>query len=81
MNKFGFILNEKLTEEQIAFFKEKASIAETAQNLGKDWRNSTGMGFRLVTASGMVFRLDAATGEEGLNVNVIFDYPWSDTAF
>jgi len=39
------------------------------------------MGFRLVTASGMVFRLDAATGEEGLNVNVIFDYPWSDTAF
>ena len=76
-----YLIKDVRTSMQIAFFKEKASIAETAQNLGKDWRNSTGMGFRLVTASGMVFRLDAATGEEGLNVNVIFDYPWSDTAF
>ena len=74
-----YLIKDVRTSMQIAFFKEKATIAESAQELGDSWRNSTGMGFRMITASGMVFRIDAATGEEGANINVFFDYPWSDT--
>ena len=73
-----YLIKDVRTSMQIAFFKEKATIAESAQELGDSWRNSTGMGFRMITASGMVFRIDAATGEEGANINVFFDYPWSD---
>jgi hypothetical protein len=31
---------------------------------------------RVVTASGFVYRLDFATGQEGNSTILIFDYPW-----
>ena len=76
-----YLIKDVRTSLQIAFFYERATIAETAQDLGNAWRSSTGTGFRMITASGMVFRIDVAKGEEGANVNVFFDYPWSDTGF
>ena len=44
--------------------------------LWNEKRTSTGIGTRLVTGSGFVYRLDYATGKEGGSTIVIFDYPW-----
>ena len=76
-----YLIKDVRTSFQLAFFNEKATIAETTKELGNAWRSSTRMGFRMVTASGMVFRIDAGKGEEGANVNFFFDYPWADTGF
>lgn len=35
-----------------------------------------GAGLRVVTASGVVFRGDVATGEEGVQYNLFIGYPW-----
>lgn len=63
---------------QLAFFYETASVADTRDKLGDIWRDSYGLGVRLVTASGMVIRGDYATGDEGKELTVIFDYPWGN---
>ena len=39
-------------------------------------RDSYGIGARLVTKSGLIFRADIATGEEGEEVSIIVGYPW-----
>ena len=39
-------------------------------------RQSYGAGLRVVTASGLVYRLDLATGDEGPQPSVFFQYPW-----
>lgn len=64
------------TGVQVAFFYERGSVAETVDNLGKNERYSYGTGVRMVTASGLVYRLDGATGDEGFEVTVIINYPW-----
>ena len=51
-------------------------MADIASDLWKEKRTSTGIGTRLVTGSGFVYRLDFATGKEGGSTIVIFDYPW-----
>ncbi len=63
---------------QLAFFFETASVADEKNNLGDIWRDSYGLGVRLVTASGLVIRGDYATGDEGGELTVIFDYPWGN---
>jgi hypothetical protein len=35
-----------------------------------------GAGLSMVTASGLVYRLDFATGDEGFQPSVFFQYPW-----
>ena len=47
-----------------------------AEDLGDKWVHSYGAGVRLVMASGFVFRLDGATGEEGFQSQLFLNYPW-----
>ena len=61
---------------QAAFFWEQGSVAETASELGDINRTAFGAGLRLVTKSGNLYRFDLATGDEGLQVTLLFGYPW-----
>ncbi len=61
---------------QVAFFYERGSVAEKISDLGKHERFSYGTGVRMVTASGLVYRLDGATGDEGFEMTMIINYPW-----
>ena len=63
---------------QLAVFYEQGSVAETSTELGDHWRKSYGLGGRLVTGSGSVYRLDWATGNEGSELTVLFEYPWKN---
>jgi outer membrane translocation and assembly module TamA len=60
----------------LAFFYEEGTVADKASDLWNEKRTSAGIGTRLVTGSGFVYRLDFATGTEGGSTIVIFDYPW-----
>ncbi len=64
------------TNVQLAFFAEQGTVADLAEDLGIEWVHSYGVGARLVMASGFVFRLDAATGEEGFQTQLFLNYPW-----
>ena len=61
---------------QVAFFAEIGTVSETSSQLWDETRHSLGVGFRLIAASGAVYRADIATGKEGAEVIIIFDYPW-----
>lgn len=61
---------------QLAFFYETAGVADLKDQLGDTWRDSYGIGIRIVTASGGVLRADIATGDEGENTAIFFEYPW-----
>lgn len=77
VHPFNFgIWKDIATGLQVAFFYESGSVAETVDELGTITRDSYGAGFRLVSASGYVYRADYATGDEGSEMTVIFSYPW-----
>lgn len=71
-----FIWKDVRTGFQVAFFAEIGTVAETRSQLWDETRHSLGAGFRLIAASGAVYRADIATGDEGAEVIIIFDYPW-----
>lgn len=71
-----FIWKDVRTNVQIAFFYELGSVGETRDTVGDTYRSSYGVGFRLVSGSGFVYRADIATGEEGSQTTVIFTYPF-----
>ena len=71
-----FIWKDVRTGMQVAFFAEIGSVSETSSALWDEKKHSVGAGFRLVAASGAVYRADIATGDEGVEVVIIFDYPW-----
>ncbi|HLG22648.1 MAG TPA: BamA/TamA family outer membrane protein [Candidatus Manganitrophaceae bacterium] len=71
-----FIMKDVRTALQAAFFYEIGSVAESLSALGETLRSSYGAGFRMVTASGIVFRADVATGHEGVETTIIIGYPW-----
>lgn len=71
-----FIAKDVRTALQIALFYEMASVADQREDLRDVFRSSYGLGFRMVTASGVVLRGDVATGREGIQTTVIFGYPW-----
>ena len=64
------------TGVQLAAFWERASVADEKSQLGNIWRDSYGVGLRLVMTSGLVFRAEYAYGDEGANVVMFFNYPW-----
>jgi len=70
------IAKDVRTGIQLAFFYETATVADKKDELGNIWRDSYGLGVRMVTASGLVIRGDYATGDEGEELTVIFGYPW-----
>ena len=61
---------------QIAPFYEAGSVSETERSLGSRWKDDAGVGFRLVTASGSVYRVDIAVGSEGVVPTLTVFYPW-----
>lgn len=64
------------TGYQIAFFAEAGTVSEHSSEKWDERRYSFGTGFRLLTASGSVYRADIAFGDEDVEVAVFFFYPW-----
>jgi len=58
------------------YYGESGSVADLRSELGKIWRDSYGVGLRVVTASGVVLRGDLAFGQEGANTAIFIGYPW-----
>lgn len=71
-----FIWKDVRTGYQLAFFAEAGSVSEHSSQLWDERRYSYGTGFRLLTASGSVYRADIAFGDEDMEVSVFFFYPW-----
>lgn len=71
-----FIWKDVRTGLQVAFFAELGTVSETTSTLWDETRYSIGTGFRLIAASGAVYRADIATGDEGEEIIIIFEYPW-----
>jgi outer membrane protein assembly factor BamA len=71
-----FIMKDVRTAVQVAAFYETGSTADLRSEVGDIWRNSYGLGLRIVTASGIVFRGDAAFGKEGFEPEIFIGYPW-----
>jgi len=76
-----YILQDVQEAFQMAFFYEQGTVAESRADLGSINRSSVGAGVRLVTGSGSVYRFDVASGEEGAEVTLLFNYPWSPEGF
>jgi Surface antigen. len=76
--QFDSLFFQDLVDDmQIAFFYENGSVSEEKSDLGKTSRSSFGTGFRLVNASGNIYRADLASGDEGTNFTFIIQYPWT----
>ena len=61
---------------QAVFFWEQGSVAEEVGEIGETIRSSYGTGIRLVTKSGSVYKFEAASGDEGAEMILFFEYPW-----
>ncbi|MDH4226060.1 MAG: BamA/TamA family outer membrane protein [Deltaproteobacteria bacterium] len=74
---FNFwVMRDVRTTVQMAFFYEAGTVADKPADLGKITRSSAGIGMRMVAASGLVYRFDVATGQEGNDFTLIVGYPW-----
>ena len=71
-----FIMKDVRTSWQVSAFYETGSVADKRSEVGDLMRSSYGMGIRMVTASGVVFRADLAAGQEGIQPNIFIGYPW-----
>ena len=71
-----FFAKDIRTVIQLAAFYERGTIADDRNDLWATMRESYGIGARLVTKSGLIFRADVATGDEGKEISIIFGYPW-----
>ena len=71
-----FIMKDIRTSLQVAAFYEIGSTADLSADVGKTWRSSYGLGLRMVTASGVVFRGDVANGNDGIAAAIFIGYPW-----
>lgn len=71
-----FIMKDIRTSVQLAAFYEIGSTADRRDDVGKTWRKSYGIGFRMITASGVVFRGDIADGHDGISTAIFIGYPW-----
>lgn len=71
-----FIMKDIRTAIQVAAFFELGSIADHHNEVGDTWRETYGVGVRMVTASGVVFRADFAYGDEGFQPQIFIGYPW-----
>ncbi len=65
------------TGKQIAIFAEAGSVSEKASDLWREQEYSVGVGYRLLSASGSVYRADIAYGGEGVEMAIFFEYPWN----
>jgi outer membrane protein assembly factor BamA len=70
------LIKDVRTGVQAAFFYEIGTVAETSGDVWQETRTSMGAGLRVVNASGLIYRIDYATGNEGEALTVIVNYPW-----
>ena len=70
------IIKDVRTAFQVAVFYEIGTVADQQSELWNITRSSYGVGFRMVTASGLVYRIDLASGDEGFQSSIFFQYPW-----
>ena len=61
---------------QAVFLWEQGSVAEEVGEIGETIRSSYGTGIRLVTKSGSVYKFEVASGNEGAEMILFFEYPW-----
>jgi len=71
-----FIMKDIRTSVQVSAFYETGSTADLRSDVGKIWRDAYGLGLRVVTASGVVFRGDVGFGMEGVTPAIFIGYPW-----
>ena len=71
-----FVMKDIRTAIQLAVFYELGSTADHLSDVGNTWRESYGIGIRMVTSSGVVFRGDFAFGHEGFAPDIFIGYPW-----
>jgi hypothetical protein len=75
--KLDYLLLQDVQQAlQAVFFWEQGSVAEEASQIGETIRSSYGSGIRLVTKSGSVYKFEMATGDEGAEMILFFEYPW-----
>jgi len=71
-----FVMKDIRTAIQVSLFYETGSTSDVRSEVGKITRDSYGLGLRMVTASGIVFRGDLAFGKEGFEPEIFIGYPW-----
>lgn len=71
-----YLVKDIRTAVQLAFFYEAGTVGDSRGELWNAAKSAYGCGFRIITASGLVYRLDLATGDEGAQPSVFFQYPW-----
>ena len=71
-----YILKGHRTNIQISFFAEAGSVAETSSGLTDKFKYSYGAGFRMLF-EGTTLRADLAHGDEGTEMILFIDYPFS----
>lgn len=71
-----YLIRDIRTAIQLSFFYEIGTVADRSSELYDTTRSSYGLGMRVVTASGAVFRGDFAYGDEGFQPNIFIGYPW-----
>ena len=71
-----WIWKDVSTGIQLALFHEMGAVEDSKDDLSDAMRTSSGLGIRMVSASGYVYRFDVAPGDEGAATTVFFNYPW-----
>ncbi len=71
-----YVLRGHRTNMQLSFFAEAGSVAETSSGLTDKFKYSYGMGFRMLF-EGTTLRADIAHGDEGTEIILFIDYPFS----
>jgi hypothetical protein len=71
-----YFMQDIRTRFQLGIFYERATSAETVEELGDIWKEDYGISIRIVARSGLVFRFELAQGDEGSQFIAIFNYPW-----
>jgi len=73
-----FIMKDVRTSVQVAMFYETGVTSDVRSDLNKrdNMRDAYGLGLRVITASGIVFRCDIGFGREGISPEIFIGYPW-----
>ena len=71
-----FIWRDVRTNMQVAFFYEVGTVADPPVALWDQTKTTYGVGYRMVSASGYVYRADLAITEEGTVPILFFNYPF-----
>ena len=73
-----FVMKDIRTAIQLALFYETGATSDTRSDVTQrqNMRDSYGVGLRIVTASGVVFRADVGHGDDGTDTAIFIGYPW-----